>query len=101
MTASPERIGRLIADKGYDSDRHRLTMARRDIDLICPHRSNRKRPAMQDGRSLRRNRRRWTVERTIAWLQNWRRVTTRWDRFLNIYHAFVQLACAMITLGRL
>jgi len=101
MTADPDRIERLIADRGYDSDRHRLTMERRDIDLICPHRKNRKRPATQDGRSLRRYRRRWTIERTIAWLQNWRRVTTRWDRSVRIYQAFIQIACAMITLARL
>ena len=48
---------RLVCDKGYDSDplRDRLLMER-DIDLVCPHRKNRKRPATQDGRKLRRYR---------------------------------------------
>src|SRR5262249_5177050 len=46
-------------------------------ELICPHRRNRTRPAMQDGRSLRRYRHRWIVERTIAWLSNFRRLVVR------------------------
>ena len=44
---------RLIADKAYDSDAHRERLAHRGIELICPHRSNRTRPATQDGRPLR------------------------------------------------
>src|SRR5262245_58570196 len=69
---------RLICDKGYDSDplRERLLMER-DIDLICPHRKNRTRPSMQDGRKLRRYSRRWKVERTFAWLGNFRRLVVR------------------------
>ncbi len=100
MTADPDRIERLIADRAYDSDPHRLLLAHREIDLVCPHRRNRKKRATQDGRILRRYCRRWKVERTIAWLQNWRRVVIRWDRSAEIYRAFVQLACAMIVLGR-
>jgi len=100
MTFGHERIERLIADRAYDSDPHRRAMRARDIELISPHRKHRTRSAKQDGRPLRRYRKRWKVERTIAWLQNWRRVVTRWDRSVKIYRAFVQLACAMIVLGR-
>ncbi len=46
---------------------------RRGIELIAPHRSNRKKPATQDGRALRRYKRRWIIERTNAWLGNFRR----------------------------
>jgi transposase len=53
-----------IADKAYDSDPLRERLARRGIELIAPHRSNRKKPATQDGRALRRYKRRWIVERT-------------------------------------
>lgn len=35
--------------------------------------------ATQDGLALRRYRRRWTGERTIAWLDNFRRLVIRWD----------------------
>ncbi len=59
---------RLIYDRAGDSDPLRKRLARRGIELICPHRANRTRPRTQDGRKLRRYRRRWKVERTFAWL---------------------------------
>ena len=54
----------------------------------------------QDGRALRRYKRRWTVERTIARLGNFRRLVVRYGRSLTIYRAFIQIACFMITLPR-
>ena len=54
----------------------------------------------QDGRALRRYRRRWTVERTFAWLGNFRRLVVRYDRSLKIYQAFFHIACFMIVLRR-
>ena len=90
-----------IADRTYDSDplRDRL-WDERGIDLICPHRRNRTKPKRQDGRKLRRYRHRWRVERTIAWLHNFRRLVVRWDRNVNIYKAFVHVACIMILVNR-
>lgn len=87
---------RLIADKGYDADWLRILLWSRGIELICPHRRNRKRPALQDGRPLRRYRRRWKIERTIAWLGYYRRLLIRWERNLNMYSAFMHVACLMI-----
>lgn len=49
---------RVIADKGYDSDAVRERLRRRGILLIAPHRSNRHRTPPQDGRVLRRHKRR-------------------------------------------
>ena len=43
--------------------------------LIAPHRVNRARPKTQDGRALRRYKRRWKVERLWAWLQSFRRIS--------------------------
>ncbi len=91
---------RIIADKGYDSDPLRKRLKHRGIDLVCPNRSNRKRKT-QDGRKLRRYRRRWKVERTFAWLGNFRRLVVRWDRSLTIYSGFFHVACLMITLRQL
>ncbi len=79
---------RVIADKAYDSDALRERLARRGIELIVPHRSNRKKPATQD------------VERTNAWLGNFRRLVVRYDRSLTIYRAFFHIACFMIVLRR-
>ncbi|WP_425618101.1 transposase [Anatilimnocola sp. NA78] len=44
--------------------------------LICPHRRGRVQPPTQDGRPLRRYRRRWIIERTISWLHSFRRLVT-------------------------
>jgi transposase len=91
---------RVIADKAYDSDPLRKRLQERGIELIVPHRCNRKKPATQDGRALRRYRRRWIVERTNAWLGNFRRLVVRYDRSLTIYGAFFNIACFMIVLRR-
>jgi transposase len=90
----------VIADRGYDSDPLREQLARRGIELIAPHRINRSKPPTQDGRALRRYRRRWIIERTFAWLGNYRRLAMRWDRSLTIYQAFFHIACFMIVLRR-
>jgi transposase len=91
---------RVIADKAYDSDPLRKRLQQRGIELICPHKKNRVRPATQDGRALRRYKRRWIVERTNAWLGNFRRLVVRYDRSLTIYGAFFHIACFMIVLRR-
>jgi len=91
---------RLIADKGYDSDPLRKRLKAFKIDLIVPHRRNRKRPKLQDGRKLRRYRKRWKIERTFAWLGNYRRLLVRHERQIEMYQAFFHLACIMIVLNR-
>lgn len=92
---------RLIMDLAYDSDPLRDELEKSGIEPVCPHRSNRKKARRQDGRKLRRYRRRWKIERTIAWLGNFRRIVTRWDRHAMMYTAFVHVACLLITLRHL
>lgn len=94
----PEKPERLIGDKAYDSDPLDKRLSQQGVMLIAPHKVNRKKPKTQDGRSLRRYRRRWKVERLFAWLQNYRRVLVRYERFLENYLAFVYLACIVIFL---
>src|SRR5687767_13151776 len=73
----PERI---IGDKAYDSDPHDQYLRRRfGVELVAPHKSNRKRKPTQDGRTLRRYKRRWTIERFFSWLQSFRKVETRYE----------------------
>jgi transposase len=91
---------RLIGDKAYDSDPLRKRLKKVKIDLIVPHRKNRKRPKMQDGRKLRRYRKRWKVERTFSWLSNFRRLVVRYERLIEVYSGFFHLACLMIVLNR-
>jgi len=92
---NPER---LIYDRAADSDPLRQRLKNRGIELICPHRHNRTKPRTQDGRKLRRYRKRWKIERTFSWFGNYRRLVVRWDRSITIYRAFFHVACLMITL---
>ena len=94
-----EAPAKLIGDKAYDSDPldERLRK-QRNIELIAPHKRNRRKPRTQDGRPLRRYRRRWVVERLFAWLQNFRRIVTRYDYYSLNYLGFVQLGCLVILL---
>src|SRR5580704_7171820 len=90
------RIPRLIYDKAADSDPLRDRLAAQGTELICPHRANRAKPPKQDRRKLRRYRRRWTIERSVGWLQNFRRVVTRYEHHAHMFLGFVQLACLMV-----
>ena len=87
----------LIGDNAYDSDGLDADLAFQGIEMIAPHRSNRKHRT-QDGRPLRRYRRRWQAERFFAWLQPFRRVITRWEVKAENYRGFVHLACLLILL---
>src|SRR5271169_5231741 len=93
---------RLIGDKAYDSDP--LDQRVREnfcVELIAPHRWNRSKPVTQDGRALRRYRRRWKIERLFAWLHNFRRIVVRWEYHAENFLAMIQLACAVILLRHL
>ena len=94
------RPERLIYDKAADCDALRLRLAKRCIDLIGPHRRDRTRPKLQDGRKLRRYRRRWKVERSISWLFNFRRLVVRYEHHAYLFLGLVQLACLSTTLQR-
>jgi transposase len=92
---------RLIANKAYDSDPLRKRLKVLKIDLICPHRRNRTKAKLQDGRKLRRYRRWWKIERTFSWFGIFRRLVVRKDRLITVYRAFFHLACLIITLRQL
>lgn len=88
----------LIGDKAHDSDPLDARLAAEGIEMIAPHRANRKAPKSQDGRRLRRDKRRWKVERLCAWLQNFRRVLVRHEYHAENYLGFVHMACIVIIL---
>jgi transposase len=89
----------LIGDKAYDSDPLDETLKRKyGTELVAPHKENRSKPNTQDGRQLRRYKRRWKVERLFAWLHNFRRLVTRWERRLSNFLGMVHLGCAAILL---
>ena len=96
--ALPER---LIGDRAYDSNGLDDTLlADWGIELIAPHQPNRRRKT-QDGRPLRRYRRRWKVERLFAWLHHFRRLVTRWEYRAENFLGFVHLGCICLLLRQL
>jgi transposase len=95
------RPQRLIGDRAYDSDPLDARLRTQGIELIVPHKKNRKKPPTQDGRPLRRYCRRWKVERLNAWLQHSRRVLVRQEYHLDNFRGFVLLACMRILLRHL
>jgi transposase len=91
---------RLIAARGYDSNAARALLVKRDIEPSIPARSNHRVATHQDGRKLRRDKHRWIIERTNAWLQNFRRLAVRYERSAKNFTALMHLACALITLKK-
>jgi len=90
---------RVIGDKAYDSEALDEALAYQGIEMIAPHRSNRRPDTRtQDGRTLRRYRRRWTVERTISWFQNFRRLCIRWEKSTKLFSGFLHLGCTILLL---
>jgi len=90
---------KLIGDKAYDSDKLDQQLSEeRGIELISPHRKGRKKPRTQDGRKLRRYKRRWKVERLFAWLQNFRRLVVRYEYHAENFLGMVLLGCIKILL---
>ena len=90
---------RLIGDKAYDSDPLDLQLRVCGVELIAPNKCNRSQT--HDRRKLRRNRRRWHVERLIAWLQCARRLVTRFEHKAANFLAFLKLRCIVLLLRRL
>ncbi len=88
----PERV---IADRAFDSDDLDTSLAEFSVDMIVPHRKNRK-VRTQDGRKLRRYKRRWKVERFFAWLSHFRRLLVRHERYVANYEGFAHLATIVI-----
>jgi transposase len=81
------RPQKLHADKGYDYAFCRLACRQRGI---VPRIA---RKGIES--SARLGRYRWVVERTLAWLNRYRRLTVRYERQASIHLAFLTLGCAL------
>ena len=85
------RPAKLHADKGYDSAANRLWLQQHGI---LPRIARR-----QIDSSQKLGRHRWVVERTLAWLNRFRRLKVRYERRADIHQAFLTLGCVMICLN--
>jgi transposase len=90
----------LVADRGYDSQAFRMYLRRRGIHPCIPERRGKK-PRLGRKPDISSYRLRWIVERTLAWLGNFRRLVVRYERYLSVYQGFFNLACISILLNKL
>lgn len=88
-----KRPGKVHADKGYDYPRCRRFLSGRGIGVRIARRQ-------RDSRE-RLGRHRWVVERSLAWLAKYRKLTIRYERKPEIHVAFLTLACALVCLAKL
>jgi len=83
-----ERPEKLHADKGYDFPRCRRALRERGIKARIARRGV--------DSSERLGRHRWVVERTLSWLNRYRRLRVRYERRADVHQAFLELGCALI-----
>jgi transposase len=93
---SKARIRQLVGDRAYDSDPLDQKLREKGVELIAPHKRNRRKLKTQDGRKLRHYRKRWTVERFFSYLQNFRKCVTRYKRKAENFQSFVYLAAIIM-----
>jgi transposase len=82
------RPRKLFGDRAYHSRQGRHELRRRRIQAKIA------RPKSPNGSGLGRER--WVVERTIAWLHQYRRLRVRYERRADIHEAFLAIGCSLI-----
>jgi len=87
------RPERLIADRGYDHDKYRRLLWQRGVKPMIARRQT------DHGSGLGRDR--WVVERTFAWLHNFKRLLIRYERRADMHHALLALGCCLVCYRRL
>jgi len=81
-------------DKGYDFDAvHGQVRLRGYVPHIIPRDAERELLEKIPGYRARR----WPVERTISWMNRFRRILVRWEKKVENYTAMVHLTCAFIS----
>jgi transposase len=88
-----QRPQNLHADKGYDNPHCRQTLRQRGIQARIARKG-------QESKT-RLGRYRWVAERTLAWLNRFRRLPIRDERRDDLHQAFLDLGCALICLHAL
>jgi transposase len=100
-----QRPEKLVADRGYDSGGFRHALRGRGIRMCIPPkrrpatwRAKRGRPVVARKDDYRQ---RYTVERSFAWLGNFRRLLIRWERLFSVYRSFFTVAVLLLCIRRL
>lgn len=86
------RVQHLCADKGYDSEPLRNQLLRRKIVPHIRKRTYASRPTPPPLESQLHPARRWVVERTLSWQNNFRSLRVRWAKKSTNWLALIYLA---------
>lgn len=99
-----QRPEELVADKAYDSECFRQWLRSKGVKSTIPAYERRARKRPKRGRPVKAGpsyAERWKVERTFAWLGNFRRLLVRHERRHSIFRAFLLVAFILVSLRRL
>jgi transposase len=86
----PERV---TADRGYDHDKYRRLLRQRGITPEIARRQT------EHGSGFGHFR--WVVERSFAWLHNFKRLLVRYERRADMHRALLGLACCLVCYHKL
>jgi transposase len=87
----------LCADKGYTGKAAKSTIKRCHY---IPHVRSRGEETLGTKAGRRHPARRWVVERTLSWLNRFRKLATRFEKLAASHEALLEIACALIVLRR-
>ncbi len=82
----------LLADRGYDYDKYRRLLRERGIKPVIARRKT------EHGSGLGTTR--WVVERTFAWLHQFKRLHVRYERRAEMHEAMLAIGCCLICFRR-
>jgi transposase len=85
--------GKLLGDKGYDSDEIRDDLAKRGIEPVIPPRSNRNEQINYDRSAYKR---RNLIERCVNRLKQFRRIATRYEKTARAYLSMLCIAATKL-----
>jgi transposase len=86
-------LGRLIADKAYDTNAFRQLLAEQKTDAVIPSCARRRPQIPHDPIAYRQ---RNLIERMFGRLKDFRRIATRYDKLARNFLAAVSLAATIV-----
>ena len=100
-----QRPNMLVADRGYDSSAFRRALRGRGIRMCIPPKRRPKNWKAKRGHPIvaRKDdyRQRFMVERSFAWLGNFRRLLIRWEHIHAVYNSLFAVAVMIVCVRRL
>jgi IS5 family transposase len=90
----------VLADKGYDSKGFRRQLRYRKLKPMIPKRQFKNKPKVRCPKP-KLYQKRWTIERTFAWLEKFRKLVLRYEYKINNWKGFWYLGCSILHLDKL